>query len=254
MADSPLPALLALRSTHSLIDETKASLLTTKIKLSEARALLLQENKYLQDAHLLSNALKERVEKLQAEEAVDSRISPTELVQGFILHEQTQKRHYVRQLRNLVRVFNRFIEEHLAGMLAVEELGGPVVGDMLEVDEATLKAGFNQQGKAKKYRVDTASSESERQRRIKDTWGPAGEDDEAEADRRTEKSAAGAAFRTLSEDLLNAAAGDDGSDPYVRIPQETAAVRFLVRAKVAQFHPQDARKLRLVDFIGELDA
>ena len=70
---------------------------------------------------------------------------------------------------------------------------------------------------------------------------------------RSEKAAAEADFRSLTEDLLNAAAGDQDSDPYIRVRRESAAVRFLVRAKVAQFHPDDARKLLLIDFGKELD-
>lgn len=38
------------------------------------------------------------------------------------------------------------------------------------------------------------------------------------------------------------------NDPYIPMKQDTAIVRFLVRAKVAAFHPKDARRLRLVDF------
>ena len=53
----------------------------------------------------------------------------------MILDEEVKKRQYVKDLRSLVKAFNKFVEGHLAGMLAVEELGGPVVGDMLEVDE-----------------------------------------------------------------------------------------------------------------------
>lgn len=36
--------------------------------------------------------------------------------------------------------------------------------------------------------------------------------------------------------------------PYIELKKDSAAVRFLVRAKVAVFHPKDARKLKLVDF------
>ena len=52
----------------------------------------------------------------------------------------------------------------------------------------------------------------------------------------------------LTESLLNAAASGGESTPYIAIDKETAAVRFLVRAKVAQFHPKDATKLALQGF------
>lgn len=137
-------------------------------------------------------------------------------------------------------------------MLAAEELGGPIVGDLSDIDEETLKTGFSRQGKARKLATGHPSSEAERQRRIDHLWGPLNENEELETSQRTERNAAGSAFRLLCEDLLNAAAGDTASNPYVNINRETAAVRFLVRSKIAQFHPQDARKLRLVDFGQEL--
>lgn len=183
----------------------------------------------------------------------DSQVSAEGLAKGLMAEEQAKKRHYVRGLRNLVKTFNIFIDEHLSAMLAAEELGGPVVGDLLHIDEGVLKAGFNSQGKPKKQvtTIDTATSRQERKNRIDEIWGASSDVHE----QRTEKDAAGAAFRNLSEELLNAAAGDadDSSslDGYVEIKQESAAARFLVRAKVAQFHPNDARKLRLVDFTGE---
>lgn len=228
-------------------------ILATKERTTEARTQIHQEKEDLHDSQLIFNALTQRAEKLQSEQASTTQVSSAELVKGMILHEQTMKRQYVKDLRTLVKAFNKFVEGHLAGMLAVEELGGPMVGDMMEVDEEVLIAGFNQQGKSRKSRKDSAGNEIERKRRIGEIWGPPDEDDGTEAGQRSEKEAAGAAFRALTEDLLNAAAGDEDSDPYVDIRQETAIVRFLVRAKVARFHPQNERKLRLVDFTGELE-
>lgn len=202
---------------------------------------------------MITCALQNRIEKLQARHVTDSQISAEGLVKGMMTEELAKKRHYVRGLRTLVKIFNTFIEEHLGAMLAAEELGGPVVGDLLHIDDEVLKAGFNSQGKPKKQVTarDTSTSRQERKNRIDEIWGASSDVDE----QRAEKDAAGAAFRSLSEELLNAAEEDaddsPSSDGYVKIKQDSAAARFLVRAKVAQFHPNDARKLRLVDFTGE---
>lgn len=202
---------------------------------------------------MITCALQNRIGQLKAKHLTDSQVSAEGLVKGLMTEEQAKKRHYVRGLRNLVKVFNTFIEEHLSAMLAAEELGGPVVGDLLHIDDEVLKTGFNSQGKPKKQvtAIDTNTSRQERKNRIDEIWGASSDADE----QRTEKDAAGAAFRNLSEELLNAAAGDaddsSSSDGYVEIKQDSAAARFLVRAKVAQFHPNDARKLRLVDFTRE---
>ena len=63
-----------------------------------------------------------------------------------------------------------------------------------------------------------------------------------------EKKAAGADFRKLLEDLLNAAADSNNRDPYVSVPQESASARFAIRAKLAATHPNDMSRLRLLDF------
>jgi hypothetical protein len=62
-------------------------------------------------------------------------------------------------------------------------------------------------------------------------------------------------MRELTEQLMNklVEAGGDTSAAYVELPRETAAARFLVRSKVAMFHPKDARRLRLVDFGRDLE-
>ena len=47
-------------------------------------------------------------------------------------------------------------------MLAAEELGGPVVGDMMDIDGQDLEAGFNAQGKLKKSKTDQSVDKSQR--------------------------------------------------------------------------------------------
>ena len=169
----------------------------------------------------------------------------------MIKQQQTKRLHYTAELRNLVKAFNKFVGEHLAVMVAAEDLGGPVIGDLIDIGEGTLRAGFTQQGKPRKARADYSNSDAKRKRRNEEIWGS--EDMHLAKTTRSEKDAAGADFRSLTEELLNATAGDDESNPYVILSRESAAVRFLVRAKVAQFHPDDARKLRLIDFAKELD-
>lgn len=251
--DSPLPALLAIRSTQRLIEETKASIGTASENLSEARKQLNQEEADLRDARLILGALEKRIAKLRVECQEKSQKSPEEAAKDMIREQQTRKMNLEKETKRLVKAFNKFIDQHLAGMLAAEELGGPVVGDLLEVDDETLEAGFNRQGKAKRPKATAQNHEAKRQRRIDDIWGRQAEDDSAETGERSEREAAGTEMRALTEELLNAAAGDDTSGAYVELQRDSAAARFLVRAKVAQFHPRDARRLRLIDFARELD-
>lgn len=153
----------------------------------------------------------------------------------------------------LVKAFNGFVDEHLAAMLAAEELGGPIVGELLDVDETMLEVGFNAQGKVKKSKVK--ENEDKRQRRIDQIWGPPPAEEAKSKETWNEKRAAAAEMRELTEQLLNSLveAGGGGPGAYVELERESAAARFLVRSKAAQFHPKDARKLRLIDFGGELE-
>lgn len=237
-----------------MADQSKSAITETKDNVSKSRTYLRQEEVELRDARSITQALEVRIEKLRSENEEQSGKSAEELAKAMIEEQQQRKRHYTSELRNLVKAFNKFVDEQLAVMLAAEDLGGPVVGDLVEIDEEMLKAGFNQQGKAKKTDTENARIEAKRKMRNDEIWGFEYENEHEITGVRSEKEAALASFRSLTEDLLNAAAGDENSDSYIKISRESAAVRFLVRAKVAQFHPDDARKLRLVDFGREWDS
>ena len=235
------------------MDQSKNAITETEDNVSKIRTHLRQEEGDLSDAQSITQALEKRIEKLRLENEEQLGKSTEELAKTMIQDQQQQKRHYMMALRNLLKAFNKFVDEQLAVMLAAEDLGGPVVGDLVELNEEMLKAGFNQQGKAKKLDAGNARTEAKRKIRNDEIWGSELELENDENGVRSEKEAALASFRSLTEDLLNAAAGDEKSDSYIDISRESAAVRFLVRAKIAQFHPDDARKLRLVDFGREWD-
>lgn len=239
-----------------MVDQSKIAVLETEENVYKSRTRLRQEKMDLRDARAITQALEGRIEKLRLENEERLGKSTDELAKTMIQDQQQRKRHYVVALRNLVRAFNKFVDTQLAAMLAAEDLGGPVVGDLVEINEDMLKAGFNQQGKPKKTDANDARTEAKRRMRNDEIWGSkdGNEDEDDEINVRGEKDAALASFRSLTEDLLNAAAGDENSDSYISIPRESAAVRFLIRARVAQFHPDDARKLRLVDFGREWDS
>ena len=248
-----MPALLALRKTLNTVDQAKNSIVETENKVSKSRKRLRQEEADLRDARSITQALEGRIEKLRLENEEQVEKSIEELAKTMIQEQQQRKRHYTMALRSLMKDFSNFVDERLAAMLAAEDLGGPVVGDLVEIDEEMLKAGFTQQGKAKKTDADNARAATKRKLRNDEIWGSKNGDEDDETHARSEKTAAMASFRSLTEDLLNTAAGDGNPDSYIIISRESAAVRFLVRAKVAQFHPDDARKLRLVNFGREWD-
>lgn len=236
------------------MDQSKDAIKDTEKNVSKCRKRLREEKSDLRDARSITQALEERITKLRLENEEQVGKSLEESAKIMMQEQQQRKRHYMMALKSLMKDFNNFVDEHLASMLAVEDLGGPVVGDLVEIDEEMLKAGFTQQIKAKEADADNARLDAKRKMRNSEIWGSRNEDGDGDIDDGSEKKAALASFGSLIEDLLNTAAEDKTSNSYINISRESAAVRFLVRAKVAQFHPDDARKLRLVDFGREWDS
>ncbi|KAI1214005.1 uncharacterized protein F4807DRAFT_410114 [Annulohypoxylon truncatum] len=254
--DSVLPALLALRKTHQTVEETKAYLASHKDSVEKTKRRLEVEKSNLEDQKALSQSLRNRIQALK--DGLESRMEmgPEDIAAERINELKQKKKRYDKETSALLKALRRFIDEHLAGMLAAEELGGPVVGEIMDIDGDDLAAGFSSQGKLKKAKENP--DQDKRQRRIDEIWGTReGDQPSAKAsnDNRDETAAAGAEMRDLTEELLNTLAQSDGdnSAAYVQLPRESAAARFLVRSRVAQFHPRDSTKLRLIDFGKELD-
>ncbi|KAI9760804.1 MAG: hypothetical protein M4579_001434 [Chaenotheca gracillima] len=253
-ADSPLPGLLALRATHRLIIETKASITRTRPQVHDANERLGNEEANLRDANLIGELLSRRLEELKTEQQQHSSKTPRDIARGLIKELQERKTWYDKETARLGDALEEFISDHLASMLAAEELGGPVIGDVTEIDDDALEAGFSQQGKQRKRKA--SASDGAKQRRIDQIWGAAGSDDARIDMGRSEKDAAAAEIRSLLEELLQAAdeeGSGNSSAAYVKLARESASVRYLVRSKVAQFHPKDAKRLRLIDFGRDLD-
>lgn len=253
LPDSPLPSLLALRTTHSTTSEAKSALIITKHDLSHVEQLLQKEAADLADGRLIEKALQARISAL--EDTIEKHVQkPTaQVAKDMMRGLKTKKARYDMDTVTLVKSFNEFIDDHLAVMLAAEELGGPVVGGLLNVDETNLEAGFNAQGKARKLPKDPLS-EVGRQQRIDEIWKQQPERERRAQEPWNETTAAATEMRELTELLLNNLVEADGgmSGGYVELDRESAAARFLVRSRVAQFHPKDARRLRLIDFGKDL--
>lgn len=247
---NPIPSLLALRTTHKTLQQGGDCLDALKRDHDSLQQLLKMEEDDLSEAGMIARAMDSRIENLRSEIEERTQRSQDEIGRGMLRDVENKRKQYENEIKAMVRGFNKFIDEHLGGMLAVEEMGGPVVGEMVEVDELTLEAGFTSQGKVKKGKSSQAG-EDKRQRRIDEIWGKRESDVGEDRDERKE---AAAEMRNLTEDLMNATVEfEAGGDAYVVIPRESAAARYLVRAKVAQLHPKDARRIRLVDFGRDLD-
>ncbi|KAF1920307.1 hypothetical protein BDU57DRAFT_544042 [Ampelomyces quisqualis] len=252
---SVLPALLAARSLQQTVLGTKQAILSTQSQLHDAERALHREESQLHDATLLTRAMESRISRLRAQHTERSQKSPAQLARDLIASKRAQKDAYDTKMQELGTAMNDFINDYLAAMLAAEELGGPVVGDMLDVQDSVLAAGFTKKGKAKAS--TKPPSDKSRQKRIDQIWGRSAtagiEEDEDDEQPPTEAEAADAEMRKLIENLFATLVGPGGGKAYFLLERESAAARFLVRAKVAQFHGKDAKKLRLIDFGRELD-
>ncbi len=224
--NSPLPALLALRAAQRVSHETTQSIETLRGQVQSTRIRLEREQADLHDGQLITAGLERRIEQLRQGEFELARTPSEQAVTHLIQRLQQRRKSYDREVKRLIKAFNAFIEDHLASMLAAEEAGGPIVGQLLDVDP---EAFVIKKGKS----------------------GAAGDDDD-DAD---PMSAAGSELRELTEELMNASvtAGGNSTLAYVTLQRESAAARFLVRAKIAQFAPRDARRIRLIDFGKKLD-
>ncbi|KAK3906954.1 hypothetical protein C8A05DRAFT_11350 [Staphylotrichum tortipilum] len=252
---SVLPALLALRRARQTISETAEYADAQTATLEQVRQRIEAEQVRLREQQALKAALEGRLRSLREGLQERGEKSEEELAKERLANLKQQQEKWNKQTSSLMKELDWFIGEHLGPMLAAEELGGPVVGGLMDIDPDDLSAGFSAQGKLKKAKEQP--DQDKRQRRLDDIWGL--QDEQGQANKRKrdrdEASAASADMRELTEQLLNKLmeAGGDTSAAYVEIPRESAAARFLVRSKVAVFHPRDARRLRLVDFGRDLE-
>lgn len=163
-ADSSLNILLAYRSVGSVISQTNASIQTVEEQVKAAQALLKAEEGTLKEQKRLTEALRTRLDTLEEEDRqID--IGADIVGQGDMIKQMgKKKKEFVKRTVKLLREFLYFLDAGLARMVAAEEMGGPVVGDDLDV---TLETGFDKKGKSKKG-----------DRRIDEMWGQAEENPE----------------------------------------------------------------------------
>ena len=239
-ADSVLPALLALRKTHRTIIESKAYLQAQGISLENARKRLDIDRANLGDQVELNEQLQKRLQSLQDDLNTESETSAEDVLRERKLELEAENRKYRQDTKKLTVDLGKFIREQLGKALSLELSGGPVVGDSVAAETDGADTGPSQQPRKRK-RAPGRSRDSQ------DQSGSENEADEAD----TAASTAADELQQMVEDLLSASS--DRPQAYVSVKRGSVAAAFLVRSKVAQFHPQDSTRLRLIDFGRELD-
>ncbi|KAJ5380717.1 uncharacterized protein N7496_003145 [Penicillium cataractarum] len=234
--DSVLPSLIATEDTSQLIEEGKLSILVTADRLSADRERFRIEEANLRDSRAISAGLRERIQRIRNANSRKQEQTPSQVAREVVREQKRKNKGLDHASEELKKSLDKFIDESLAQMLAAEDLGGPTVGDALEVSDATLKAGYTAHGKPKKPKEPVEQDGNQQRidqflRRSTDGSNPA-----------NKREAAATEAHELLDALLEAGTS------YIDLKRDSAASRFLVRAKVAQFHPRDARRLRLIDF------
>ena len=238
--DSPLPVLLALRETSRLLQQSKASIASLVTSLSADRQRLKIEEVNLRDAKMVTRGLEDRIRRLEVERSQKEKADPSQLARELFQQERSRRDELEVATAGLHEALRDFIDQHLAPMLAAEDSGGPSVGDVVDVSDETLEVGYTSRGRPKKSKSAQDGDVDSTQQRIDHLLQRRVGNDVTQTVNKRE--AAATEMRALIDTLL--AAGFS----YIELPQESAASRFLVKAKVAQFHPRDARRLRMIDF------
>lgn len=103
-------------------------------KLVNTRKRLKKEESDLHDAKLITAALERRISSLQQSQSEGLQQPSDNSVNDFLETIQKKRMTYEREVKRLVKAFNRFIDNHLTAMLVAEDEGGPVVGGATEKD------------------------------------------------------------------------------------------------------------------------
>ena len=210
---------------------------------------LEEEERNLKDNELISQKLEERIARLRQAKEERAQKTSADIADDQVRAKQAQKDYLRQEIKNHRQALNDFIDDHLAAMIAAEELGGPTVGDMQDVSTEMLEHGFSAQGKPKP--APKPSSKTNRVQMRLDRQGNLVRDPLQEGT--TSQEVAAADVKELLGELIEALLGQGSSGGYITLSRDSPIARFLVRAKVAHFHPKDARRLRLIDFGRTLD-
>lgn len=215
----------------------------TAEKLSANRQRLKAEEANLHDAQAIKRGLEERITKIRSDKSKKQKKTPSQLAQELVEQKRQKNEELDEDAEDMKVSLHKFVDKQLAAMLAAEDLGGPTVGDAIEIPDTTLEAGYTSHGKPKKPKASNTTDQNDGQQRIDElVRRRTRREDDQQANPTNKREAAAAEMHALLDSLVETGAS------YINLPRDSAASRFLVRAKIAQFHPRDARRLRLIDF------
>ncbi|KAF8247640.1 hypothetical protein K440DRAFT_297018 [Wilcoxina mikolae CBS 423.85] len=234
-ASSPLNLLLAYRSVLHTITSNTASLPIVQQQLEDAARSLSAAKTLLAEQQTLHASLEVRLQELEDPPLTSRAKNATSELKA-------RNEELLELTRNTMRSLHKFIGAHLVALLEIEELGGPVVG--LGNEEVDAKKVLARRGRGQ-MTLEEAFRATRRKGRERGGGDEDGDEEDEEDNGGMKDEITG-----LLEDLMHMSLEPE---PYVTLDRESAVARFLVRAKVAEFHHRDARKIKLVDFGGGFD-
>lgn len=143
-----------------VIAQTNTSIRDVEERIKSVQTLLKSQKAAASEQNRLTEALQARLDVL-LEEQRQINVGADIVGQGDLIRKVGKKRKEVAKRTNgLLLEFLYFLDNGLARMVAAEEMGGPVVGDDLDV---TLEMGFGKRGNAKKgnHRIDEMWGQAE---------------------------------------------------------------------------------------------
>ena len=192
--------------------------------------------------------MEERIVRTRLEKSEESEKTPSQLADELVAQQRTKNEELEKSAADMRVSLDKFIDDKIAPMLAAEDMGGPTVGDALNVSDATLAAGYTSHGRPKKQKAEDQKAQDGQQRIDELVYRRRGQEGQNQGRHpRNKREEAAAELHGLLDALLEA------GPVYIDVLRDSASSRFLVKCKIAQLHPRDARKLRLVDFGRSLD-
>ncbi|KAL4909193.1 hypothetical protein BDW74DRAFT_174400 [Aspergillus multicolor] len=166
--ESPLPSLIALDETSRIITEGKVSISATAEKLASARQRHKAEEANLRDAQSIRDGLRRRIDNIRKDKSASRERLPSEVARELLEQQRRKKDNLDEDMARIRAALHKFCDEVLASMIAAEDLGGPAVGDVAEVSDVTLAAGYTRHGKPKKPKAVEDDGQENNQHRIDD--------------------------------------------------------------------------------------
>ena len=256
--------MLALRTVKQTITNTRKAIQRTRKEVAYAEDELIRERALHQHAQELGTALKARITRInktigdrhtsngsnEKEECERVRIN----LFAILDLRETRCVAIRQEIQYIKKAIKMFIWNRLPHILLAEKLRGPIVEQepVIRVeDEGGTTGGYEGGDKlfaARQPRKQDDSESKESQNRIGVTWDREGDNNDISDYKSTSREEQIASeMEQLIGNLVETLCSGN-TNLFVTLSRDSPQARYLVNARVAEYNPEDATQLRLVDF------